>query len=130
MVNENSQTPHRHHQELHPEAVMVAIICGSELHIDQVDCGIRTPDVDHLEKSTEQLCNEGTGGGCGITWQSRDGGVTSHLHGCVIEGDEGAQQIQVARGEHYGKQDLAFPRDTFKKTSERKMSELFSVSFS
>lgn len=81
VVDENSKTPDRNDQELHSETVMVAIVGGPELHIDQVDGGVRTADVDHL-------------------------------HACVIEGDEGGEQIQVARGEHYSKQDLALSRDT------------------
>lgn len=36
-----------------------------------------------------------------------------YLHACVIEGDEGGEQIQVARGEHYSKQDLALSGDTW-----------------
>lgn len=81
MVDENSKTPNGNNQELHSETVVVAIIGGPELHVDQVNCGICTTDVDHL-------------------------------HACVIEGDERGEQIQVACGEHYGKQDLAFSRDT------------------
>lgn len=81
VVDENSETPDGNNQELHSETVMVAIVGGPELRIDQVDCRIRTSDVDHL-------------------------------HAGVIEGDEGGEQIQVARGEHDSKQDLAFSRDT------------------
>lgn len=40
MVNQNSKAPNRNNQELHSETVMVAIIGGPELHVDQVDCGI------------------------------------------------------------------------------------------
>lgn len=50
MVDENSETSDRNNQELHSEAVVVAIVGGPELHVDQVDCGIRTSDVDHLYK--------------------------------------------------------------------------------
>lgn len=81
MVDENSKTSYRNYQELHPETVMVAIIGSPEFHVDQVDRGTRTADVDHL-------------------------------HACVVEGDEGAEQIQVACGEHDGKQDLTLSRDT------------------
>lgn len=49
MVDENSETSNRNNQKLHPETVMVSIIGGPELHVDQVDGGIRTADVDHLE---------------------------------------------------------------------------------
>lgn len=48
MVDENSKTPNRNNQKLNSETVMVAIVGGPELHVDQVDCGIRTTDVDHL----------------------------------------------------------------------------------
>lgn len=48
MVDKNCQTPNRNHQELHPETVMVTIVGGPELHVDQVDCGVGTRDVDHL----------------------------------------------------------------------------------
>lgn len=53
MVDENSKTPNRNNQKLNSEAVMVAVIGGPELHVDQVDCGIRTTDVDHLGKTTQ-----------------------------------------------------------------------------
>lgn len=81
MVDENSQTPDGNDQELDSETVMVAIVGGPELNVDQVHCGIRTTDVDHL-------------------------------HACVIEGDEGGEQIQVACGKHYSKQDLALSGDS------------------
>ena len=35
--------------------------------------------------------------------------LVSHLHGGVVEGDEGGEQVQVARGEHQGEQDLTLP---------------------
>lgn len=60
MVDENSQTPDGNDQELDSETVMVAIVGGPELNVDQVHCGIRTTDVDHLINSTEQLVIEGT----------------------------------------------------------------------
>lgn len=50
MVDKNSETPNRNHQKLHPETVMVAVIGGPELHVDQVDCGVCTSNVDHLVK--------------------------------------------------------------------------------
>lgn len=37
--------------------------------------------------------------------------VLTHLHGRVVEGDEGGEQVQVAGGKHQGKQDLTFPGD-------------------
>jgi len=48
MVDENRETRDRNNQELHSEAVVVAIVCCLELHVDQIDCGISTADVDHL----------------------------------------------------------------------------------
>lgn len=59
MVDENRKTPDRNYQELHSETVMVAIVGGPELHVDQVDCGVRTTDVDYLVNKTEQLITEG-----------------------------------------------------------------------
>ncbi len=60
MVDEDSETSDRNNQELHSETVVVAIVGGPELHVDQVDCGIRTADVDHLVNNTEQLVTEGS----------------------------------------------------------------------
>lgn len=57
MVDENCETPNRNHQKLHPETVMVAVIGGPELHVDQVDGGVCTSDVDHLVK--QQIITEG-----------------------------------------------------------------------
>lgn len=48
MVDKKGETTHRDDQELHPESVMIAIIGGFELGIDQVHCGVRTSDVDNL----------------------------------------------------------------------------------
>lgn len=48
MVDEHSKTSHWDNQELHPETVMIAVIGGPELHVDQVDGGICTADVDQL----------------------------------------------------------------------------------
>lgn len=59
MVDKNCETPNGDHQKLHPETVMVAVIGGPELHVDQVDCGIGTGDVDHLRK--QQIITQGTG---------------------------------------------------------------------
>ena len=64
MVDENSETPDGNNQELHSETVMVAIVGGPELRIDQVDCRIRTSDVDHLVNNEEQLVSESTGEKC------------------------------------------------------------------
>lgn len=48
MVDEDSKTSNRNNQKLKSETVMVAIVGGPKLHVDQVDCGIRTTNVDHL----------------------------------------------------------------------------------
>lgn len=48
MVDEDRKSSNRNNQELHPEAVVVSVVGGPELHVDQVDCGVRTADVDHL----------------------------------------------------------------------------------
>lgn len=39
----------------------------------------------------------------------------AHLHGGVIQGYEGGEQVQVASGEHQGEEDLALSRDTWKR---------------
>lgn len=52
MVDEHSQTSHGDNQELHSETVVIAVVGGPELHVDQVDGGVRTADVDHLGKPT------------------------------------------------------------------------------
>ena len=40
----------------------------------------------------------------------------SYLHGSVVERYEGGEEVQVARGEDQGKQDLAFSRDAWNNT--------------
>lgn len=42
----------------------------------------------------------------------------SHLHGGVVEGDEGGEQVQVARGEQQGEQDLTLPGDTCQRDNQ------------
>lgn len=49
MVDQAGEAPYRNHQELHSEAVMVPIVGGLELHVDQVDSGVGTTNVDHLQ---------------------------------------------------------------------------------
>ena len=49
MVDEEGQASDGDHQELHPERVVVPVIRGLELGVDQVDRGVRTSDVDELE---------------------------------------------------------------------------------
>lgn len=48
MVDEESQAAHRDDQELHPESVVVAIVGGFELGVDQVHQGVGTSDVNDL----------------------------------------------------------------------------------
>lgn len=57
MVDEERQAADRHHQELHPESVVVAVICGLEFGIYQVNRGIGTGDIDdlHGEQATKTL---------------------------------------------------------------------------
>ena len=50
MVDEYGRPSDGNNQELHSEAVMVAVVCGLELHVDQVDSGKGTANVDHLGK--------------------------------------------------------------------------------
>lgn len=57
MVDENSKTPNGDDQELNSETVMIAIIGGSELDVDQIDSGVRTADVDHLGKQHRTITN-------------------------------------------------------------------------
>lgn len=49
VVDEKREATHRDDQELHPESVMVAVIRGFELGVDQVHCGVRTSDIDNLQ---------------------------------------------------------------------------------
>lgn len=60
MVDENSETPNRNNQELHPKTVMVPIVGSPELHVDQINCGIRTADVYHLVSSRDELISDCT----------------------------------------------------------------------
>lgn len=128
MVDEHGETPHRNDQELHPEAVVVAVIGGPELDVDQVDRGVRTADVDHLRGADDR---EGL---VTVRWRERcRGGASSqlrgcsrrpHLHACVVQGDERSEQIQVACGEHYGEQDLALPGDTWREKDSKRVQPL------
>lgn len=66
---------------------------------------------DHVQVSNSRDTNEKMGCASSITDISSipyDMGILMHvkcsieyyLHACVVEGDEGGQEIQVARGEH------------------------------
>lgn len=48
VVDEKSEATYRDNQELRPESVVIAVIGGFELGINQVHCGIGTSDVDDL----------------------------------------------------------------------------------
>lgn len=37
MVDQESQSTHRHHQELHAKSVMIGVIGGLELEVHEVD---------------------------------------------------------------------------------------------
>lgn len=71
MVDEKSEATYGDDQELHPERVMIAIIGGFELGIDQVHRRIRTSDIDNLLpdkkskniKDTDSLYSEAAGNG-------------------------------------------------------------------
>lgn len=81
MVDKNCETPNRNHQKLHPETVMVAVIGGPELHVDQVDCGVCTSDVDHLVK--QQIITQGTERKPRLGWRTK-GQPETCLHACVV----------------------------------------------
>lgn len=49
MVHQESQAPDRDNQELHSERVVIPVICGLELEVDQVDGCVRAPNVDDLK---------------------------------------------------------------------------------
>lgn len=110
MVDENSKASDRNDQELYPETVMVPIICCPELGIDQVDCGIGAPNVDHLVNNSWLLKAAEE-----IFPTVGERLVRSYLHECIVQGDERGEQIQVSCGEHNSKQNLALSRDTFNK---------------
>ena len=38
MINKNSKSSHRNNNEFYPECVMIAIISGFELSIDEINC--------------------------------------------------------------------------------------------
>lgn len=49
VINEKREATDRNDQKLHSERVVVSIIRRFELHVDQVQGGIRTSDIDHLK---------------------------------------------------------------------------------
>lgn len=121
MVDEHSQTSHGDNQELHSETVMIAVVGGPELHVDQVDGGVRTADVDHLwmQRTLVKIHRSHHG---------RSEQTLSYLHARVVQGDERSEQVQVACGEHKGKQDLALSRDTFKRKTQYSGASLLLIS--
>jgi len=48
VVDQKCKTSNWYNKELSSKCVMVAIICGFELEIDQVDCSIGTNQIYHL----------------------------------------------------------------------------------
>lgn len=50
MVDQKSQSSYWNYEELQSKSVMVSIIGGLKFHIDQVNRGISTSDVDDLLK--------------------------------------------------------------------------------
>lgn len=63
VVDENGKATDGNNQELHSETVVVAVVGGPELCVDQVDCGVRTTDVDHLVNKAQQLIVKKKGAG-------------------------------------------------------------------
>lgn len=47
-------------------------------------------------------------------WKDQLQSVHIHLHDGVVEGDEGGEKVQVACGEHQGKENLTLPRYPWK----------------
>lgn len=54
MIDKKGEPTNRNYQKLHPEGVMVSIIGGLELHVDQVHGGVRASDVDELHRCVIQ----------------------------------------------------------------------------
>ena len=50
MVDKEGQSSHRHHQELHPERVMVAVVGGLKFDVDEIYSGVGGKDVDDLHE--------------------------------------------------------------------------------
>lgn len=48
MVDKEGETRYRDEQELHPECIMVTVICGAELQEHQIDCANGGGDEDDL----------------------------------------------------------------------------------
>lgn len=55
MVDQEGQASDWYYEELHSKSVVVAIISGFELHVDQVDGGIGASYVDDLLWETDAL---------------------------------------------------------------------------
>lgn len=60
MIDKKREPTNRDYQELHPEGVMVSIIGGLELHVDQVHGGVRASDVDKLRVRKETTPKQST----------------------------------------------------------------------
>lgn len=48
VVDEESETTNRHDEKFSSESVMVSVVCGLELHVDEVNGGVRARQVNDL----------------------------------------------------------------------------------
>jgi len=48
MVDKHGKTSHRYHKELHPERVVIMVVCCTELGIHQIYSSIQGDDEEHL----------------------------------------------------------------------------------
>lgn len=60
MIDKKREPTNRNYQELHSERVVVSIIGGLELHVDQVHGGVRAGDVDKLRARKETTPKQST----------------------------------------------------------------------
>lgn len=80
MVDEEGQASDRDHQELHPEGIMVSVVGGLELGVDQVDGGVRTSNVDELEWKRLRSVTTGNMGSPQPTIHPDTGATMTELH--------------------------------------------------
>lgn len=57
MIDKKGEPTNRNYQKLHSEGVVVSIVGGLELHVDQVHGGVRASDVDKLRARKERNKN-------------------------------------------------------------------------
>lgn len=60
MIDKKREPTNRNYQELHSEGVVVSIVGGLELHVDQVHGGVRASDVDELRARKETTPKQST----------------------------------------------------------------------